>query len=191
MQKKAFKIMVEEGGTYADALRKAGYSDAVVNNPGKVTGSQAFRDALESVGLTDRYLAKGYKEFTKAGELREFVFLHKVVEEIVDIDEDNPKYKKGKVNKEMITRRIPATDQKIKAVINRISGAELISIETHWDRRIAYYQRPDFAARKTGFELASKAKGHLAQDTNPFGEIKHTLSEEDRDIMKGLFGSKK
>ena len=188
--RKALKLMVANGITQAEAMRQAGYSESIAKVPSKVTGTKAFIEALERVGLTDSYLAKGYKEFTKAGELREYTFLHKIVKEIVDLDEDHPKYKKGGINKEEITRSIPISDKKIRETIERITGAELIDIQDHHDRRVAFYQKPDFAARKTGFELSSKVKGHLQPD-NGGGTVEHVMSEEDRNIFNKIFNNNK
>ena len=188
--RKALKIMVAKGGSQAEALREAGYADATSRTPSKVTGTKAFVEALEKVGLTDSYLAKGYKEFTKAGELREYAFLNKITKEIVDLDEDHPKYKKGGINKEEITHSTPVSDEKIKETIEKIPGAELIDIQVHYDKKVAFYSRPDFAARKTGFELSSKVKGHLQPD-NGSSTVEHTLTKEDRNIFNKIFNNNK
>ena len=189
--RKALKIMVAKGGTQADALREAGYSEAVAKTPTKVTGQKAFIEALEKVGLTDSYLAKGFREFTKAGELKEYIFWHKKTKEIVDIPEDHPKYQKGGVNKEEIYTHTPVSTKRIKETIERITGAELIDIQDHYDKRVAFYQRPDFTARKTGFELSAKAKGHLAQDKEDGSVVTHVMSEEDKEIFNKIFNNNK
>jgi hypothetical protein len=188
--RKALKLMVEKGRSQRSALREAGYSDAVANQPGKVTSQKGFIEALEKVGLTDTYLAKGYKEFTRAGELREYVFHHKKQREIVDIDEDSPIYNKseGAVNKQEIVTLVPVSDKIIKDRIGRISGAELIDIQDHEDKRVAFYQKPDFTARKTGYELASKVKGHLQPDQINT-TVQHSMSEDDRKFMQSIFNN--
>lgn len=188
--RKALKLMVANGITQAEAMRQAGYSESIAKVPSKVTGSKAFIEALEKVGLTDSYLAKGYKEFTKAGELREHIFYNKMTKEIVDLDEDHPKYKKGAVNKEEIIHSVPVSDKKIKETIEKMPGAELIDIQVHHDKKVAFYTRPDFAARKTGFELSSKVKGYLQPD-NGNGPVLHVMSEEDKEIFNKIFNNNK
>lgn len=183
--------MVGNGGSQADALRRAGFSEAVVNTPSKVTGQKAFVEALEKVGLTDSYLAKGFREFTKAGELKEYNFFHRRIKEVVDIPEDHPKYVHGGINKEEVYSLVPVSDKKIRETIERISGAELIDIQDHHDKRVALYQRPDFTARKTGFELSAKAKGHLVQDREDGGVVTHVMSKEDKEIFDKIFNNNK
>ncbi len=56
------KEIVENGGTMASAMRKAGYSDAMIKNPQKVTRSKGFKEILENMGLDDKALAKTLKE---------------------------------------------------------------------------------------------------------------------------------
>lgn len=54
-QKLAIKKIVENGGNARQAMKKAGYSPAMYNNPKRLTESKAFK---ENLGLLDdtRYL---------------------------------------------------------------------------------------------------------------------------------------
>ena len=61
-QRLVAKEMVENGGSMSTALRKAGYSDAMVKNPQKVTKSKGFKEILENIGLNDKVLAKTLQE---------------------------------------------------------------------------------------------------------------------------------
>jgi len=54
----AMREMVENGGNMASAMRKAGYSEAMVKNPQKVTKSKGFKDVLLVMGISDKLLAK-------------------------------------------------------------------------------------------------------------------------------------
>lgn len=55
---KTVDIMLENGGSVGSAMREAGYSEAMVKNPQKVTRSEAFQALMEEVGLTDMKLAE-------------------------------------------------------------------------------------------------------------------------------------
>ncbi len=57
---------VDNGGTMSSAMRKAGYSDAMIKNPQKVTKSKGFKEILEIIGVNDNALAKTLKEGLEA-----------------------------------------------------------------------------------------------------------------------------
>jgi hypothetical protein len=65
-QRKVIKELVEYGGTMSSAMRKAGYSDAMIKNPQKVTKSKGFKEILEIMGINDNALAKTLKEGLEA-----------------------------------------------------------------------------------------------------------------------------
>ncbi len=58
--------MVENGGTVASAMRKAGYSSAMIKNPQKVVRSKGFASVLESMGITHERLARVLSEGLEA-----------------------------------------------------------------------------------------------------------------------------
>lgn len=64
MQKKAFKEMVGKGRNKGDALRKAGYSEAVATQPQKVTKSKGWQQLMDE-HLSDDLLADVHKKGLK------------------------------------------------------------------------------------------------------------------------------
>ena len=68
-QRKVAKELFENGGTMASALRKAGYSKAMIKNPQKVTRSKAFKEIIENMGLDNKSLAKALKEGLNATKI--------------------------------------------------------------------------------------------------------------------------
>lgn len=66
MQKKAIDTLVEKGGTVAEAMRAAGYSENTIKTPGKLTKSDGFKDILEKAGLTHDLVATALAEDIKA-----------------------------------------------------------------------------------------------------------------------------
>lgn len=60
-QVKALEYLVENGGSKSEALRKAGYSPAIVHSPDKVIESKGFQQLLEDSGLTDSFLLDSLK----------------------------------------------------------------------------------------------------------------------------------
>lgn len=63
---RAIDNMVANGGSKAQALRDAGFSEAIAHTPSKVTESQAFKDLADSLGLTDAFLTKALVADIKA-----------------------------------------------------------------------------------------------------------------------------
>lgn len=57
-QRLTAKEMVENGGNMASAMRKAGYSDAMVKNPHKVKSSKGFKEVLKIMGISDERLVQ-------------------------------------------------------------------------------------------------------------------------------------
>lgn len=54
-QKKAFKLHLEKGGPVGPVLREAGYSEAMVHNPGKVSKTKGWQELMDEY-LPDEYL---------------------------------------------------------------------------------------------------------------------------------------
>ena len=48
-QRLVAKKLVENGGNVGNAMREAGYSEAMIKNPQKVTTSKGFQDELEKI----------------------------------------------------------------------------------------------------------------------------------------------
>lgn len=69
--------MVGNGWKAADALRKNGYSPAVVDNPSKVTESKTFLEVLEDA-LPDDLLSSHHKELLEQRRIEYFVFPKKM-----------------------------------------------------------------------------------------------------------------
>lgn len=57
-QRKAAEAMVENGGIASDAMRKAGYSEAMARNPQKVTKTKGFQELCDELGLTNNFLVE-------------------------------------------------------------------------------------------------------------------------------------
>lgn len=74
MQIAAAKHLVENGGNKADALRAAGYSEAVVHTPSKVFDSPAVRAILEENGISEVAVAKVLQRKLKSRRLDHMVF---------------------------------------------------------------------------------------------------------------------
>jgi hypothetical protein len=58
--------LVENGGSLGKAMRAAGYSNAMANNPAKLTRSKGFMELLEEAGVTDERIAKVMNEGLEA-----------------------------------------------------------------------------------------------------------------------------
>lgn len=68
-QAKAVQVMVAKGGSTSQALREAGYSEAIARNPQKVTKSQGWQEAMITYGLTPAKLFKKLNEGLEASKV--------------------------------------------------------------------------------------------------------------------------
>lgn len=78
-QRKAFDILVENGGNHLQAFRQAGFSEALATTPTKVTRSKGWKILLKQFVPNEKLatvlmegLDANRESFTKEGELREF-----------------------------------------------------------------------------------------------------------------------
>jgi hypothetical protein len=87
---KAAQIMVADGcKSTADALRMAGYSEAVARNPSKVTESRTFQDALANL-MPDESLVQKQAELLESGSLAYFDFNGSSFEEVKKMIDEIP-----------------------------------------------------------------------------------------------------
>jgi len=84
--KKVVELLVDNGGnnpkSMGEILGAAGYSDAIIHTPSKVTGAAGFQLAMEQAGITDEKLSKVMTEgldATKYGEA-DYSVRHKYLE---------------------------------------------------------------------------------------------------------------
>jgi hypothetical protein len=84
-QKKAIKH-IEEGDSVSKAMKKAGYAPSTAKNPDHLTKSLAFKEVLESVGITDLKLGERLNEGLDA--TKAVVMGVKSEESFVDVQPD-------------------------------------------------------------------------------------------------------
>lgn len=65
-QRKAIENIVANGGKVAEAMRQAGYSEAMARNSQRLTRSEGFLQLAEDCGLTDMFLTKALVADIKA-----------------------------------------------------------------------------------------------------------------------------
>lgn len=87
-QKRAAEILVGSGGdmTVTKAMREAGYSEATINTPQKLTESKAFALILEEAGVTDIKLSEVLRD--GLGATRVVVMGKESNESFVDVQPD-------------------------------------------------------------------------------------------------------
>lgn len=61
--------LLAKGGSQSEAMRLAGYSEAIAKTPGKVTRTAAFQELMEKIGLTDAKLAQKLHEGLEASRI--------------------------------------------------------------------------------------------------------------------------
>jgi hypothetical protein len=155
----AIRLWVESGGkrSIASIGREAGYSEATIKNPNKITRSYSMQKAFEEAGINDNLLAKTHSDLIGANKIesKEFLFA-----------------RKGK-------KLIPWTDDQIEQYFKRLKGAEIISIVSFPDRKMVDYSIPESMARKDALNLAYKVKGDFVADRALDDLMHHVLEEKE------------
>lgn len=72
-QRKAMKALVENGGSVRDAMRKAGYSEAMIKTPSKLTKSKNWQDLLEEA-LPNDFVMDQHKKLFNQKQVSYFTF---------------------------------------------------------------------------------------------------------------------
>ena len=173
--------MLEIGGSAGDSLRAAGYSDAMVKNPQKVTKSKAFVKVLEAAGMTDAYLAKSHQELMQASKLETIAF-HAIKREVwVTKDKNGKKLKSPE--KDWVYRHIP--DEVIQLQVEAVPAVKLLWIQKGFSEKIAYIKVPENAVRKSAIEMGYKVKDHFAADKLEI--VEHELTDDEMGALHNLF----
>lgn len=174
---KAAQIMVVKGGTMASALREAGYSEAIANNPQKVTRSEAFAKLLDKIGLTDERVAKQYNTLSNLRVDQEKTFYASVT--------------RVKVGKQTRRKFAHISDATIEKFISKMPSASLVVIQTFQDKKVVHYTTPLYPALKSGLELTAKSKGLMAPEKFDHGFTFHEPTEEEKKLIGDIFNSNK
>ncbi|MFA6171982.1 MAG: hypothetical protein WCW77_00570 [Patescibacteria group bacterium] len=140
-QKKVFQKMVENGGSIRKAAKEVGYSDAMANNPQKITESTGFKELMNEAGLSHENLLKTHKELLSSASLNWVTF-------------SKPKGKGYK----------PLKDEEIKIIVESAPGCKLIRIIRTLGEATAYYHSPDTRSRKEALNMAYKLNGDYAAE---------------------------
>lgn len=163
--------MAGNAGSMAQAARKAGYSDYVIDNPGKITNSQAFKSlyptVLEKAGLTDEHLAEVHADMVNAITTEAVFFpyaFEKKKKKFIPADVDY-------IKKE-IAARYP---KRAYTLLENLSGTGIT----------AYVQIPAHHYRGRGLELAYKNKGHMAPDKYQV-DLTHTTTPEEMALINDI-----
>lgn len=159
--KKAYKKMVENGGNKAMALRGAGYSNAVVNTPQKVTKSKGWQELLEK-NLPDKLLASKHKALLKSTRVEHMVFpLGPKGEDDLNLSGAKPDKDKGK-DEQIVAERITLTDEEIIKMLRQVNCKVKRIVHGETARHV-YFWSTDNMALKNALELAYKIKGRMKE----------------------------
>ncbi len=189
--RQAIKNVVDNGGNKSKAMRDAGFSDAYSKNPHKFFKNKGYLAILDKAGLTDEFLAKKHQTMASAATPHAHEFPHKVKVELVEIDEDHPKWKKDGRKKQFVEEKTgtPISDKEIKGVIEQIPGAKLLYIQETFNGKTAHYLQPDNHAISRALEMGYKTKGFFAPQGIEF--IEPEMSPEDEAALNGVYGNNK
>lgn len=80
--KKVYKNLVENGGSLRKAIKKAGFSDAVADNPSKITKSKSWKALLEQY-LPEDKLLKVHDQQLNSYRLNQMLFQKQISDEII------------------------------------------------------------------------------------------------------------
>jgi hypothetical protein len=169
-QIKAAELMAENGrkakpASTGQILKEAGYSDAVVDVPSKVTDSPVFQDLLEQF-MPDNDLATVHKRLLNTRKIEHMVF------PLGQADEDDPNLSGANPNEHnpmddltYPVERTTLTDQEIKDMLAEVNCTVKRIVHGQTARHV-YFWAHDAKAQGQALELAYKMKGHLGKDGN-------------------------
>lgn len=191
----ATKILSEDVRiSVSEAKRRAGYSESEALKPQRLTRSKAYSQVLDEAGLTVDFLAKEHRRALDAVEIRERDFVDRSHTELVEIDDDHPKWDSAGPKKQFKEETVydPFTDKEIRSFFKNIPGAKLLIIEQNHRRRTAVYTMPSYNVRSKYHELSYKNKGLLAPEKHEHF-ISDELPDDEAEFIKsiGLTNDKK
>jgi len=181
-QRIAARHLVENGGSVAEAMRAAKFSEATIKSPQKLTRSKGFVKILEKAGMTDEVLAKAHNELMQSAVInhQSFPAIHST--KTIKVDENGKKLKRPQ--RETVYRHVP--DEIIKMQIESVAGHRVLYIQKGTSEKVVYYQAPENVVRKGAIEMGYKAKGHFAPEKLEITE--HELSAEEQELLEQLNG---
>lgn len=141
-QQKAMEEVVGNGGNVTAAMREAGYSEATINTPQKLTESKAWAEYMEE-HLSDETLAQKHNELLNSSRLDHMTF---------------PPLSKKKKNqsKNLTDEEIIEFLAEVNCTVRKIMHGELV--------RHVYFWSADNRARKDALDMAYKLKGNYVPE---------------------------
>ena len=179
--KKAFDIMVENGGVVSTAMVQAGYSPATAKTPQKLTESKGWQQLMAEY-LPDEDVAERHRELMNSTKLDHMVF------PLGPKGEDDENFSGARPNQENknedFIERTSLTDEEIKEMLADI-GCKVRRVVHGETARHVYFWTADNKARKDAIDMAYKLKGTYAPEKSIVANIQ--VNEIKREKSNGLF----
>lgn len=172
MAKKAFSIMVENGGKVAPAMIKAGYSPNTANTPSKLTNQKSWKELMDEY-LPESLVAARHKELLNATRIEHMIVPLGPDESREDAEELPEVELEGQPHGGALTRRhgkkdfSKLTDDEIREMFFEV-GCTVRRIVHSEQCRHVYFWSADNRARKDAVDLAYKLRGAFAPEKKEF-----------------------
>jgi hypothetical protein len=167
--KKAFIAMVGNGGNVTAAMREAGYSEATINTPGKLTKQKSWQQLMEK-HLPDSLLTETHENLLRSTRLDHMVFPRAPLapgekEDTLPSVEFEPQPNGGALKREhkQPDPRSNLTDDDICKMLADVNCTVRKIVHSGMSRHV-YFWSADNRARKDGLDLAYKLKGSFAPE---------------------------
>lgn len=182
LQKRTLKELTGIDGkvSIAEAMRRAGYSAEMVNNPQKFTRSKGYVSILEAAGETDELLAKKQKILLNSEVIEHMSFPSIMKETTITHSKKGRKLKQP----ETLRERIAVPDDEIFEIIESVSGHKVLYIQNAGAEKVVYYKAPNSVVQTKQIEIGLKVKGHFAPLVHDI--MTHELSDEERKLLEGI-----
>ena len=180
--KKAFDIMVENGGVVSTAMIEAGYSPATAKTPQKLTESKGWQELMAEY-LPDVDVAKRHQELMNSTTIDHMVF------PLGPKGEDDINFNGGRTESNKIedggvpVERTTLTDQEIKDMLAEVNCKVRRIVHGETARHV-YFWTADSKARKDAIDMAYKLKGSYAPVKSLVANIH--VNEERRQQSKSI-----
>lgn len=179
-QKKALDNLVGNGGNISQAMRDAGYSEATINTPQKLTDSQAWAELMKEY-LPDDSIAEKHRELLHATTLDHQVFalgpkneedkLKYIERDRAEADKAGKEYREiDYVTDEDIIEMLAEINCKVRRIVHRETARDV------------YFWTADNRPRKDAIDMAYKLKGSYAPEKSIVATMILPTKEEEEII---------
>lgn len=180
-QKKAIENLVGNGGNVTAAMREAGYAEATVNTPGKLTKSKTWKELMGEF-LPDQDLAQVHRGLLNSHRIDHMVF------PLGPADEEEADILAEEGIEGSAQERTTLTDAEITELLATVNCTVRKIVHGRTARHV-YFWSPDAKAKTSALDMAYKLKGKYAAEKIP-PATGDNLTDGERHVLESLIAGR-